>query len=260
MSLNFQILGSSSGGNASFICTPEAKILLDVGFTGKRIEELLKNIGQNINEIDAVFLTHEHGDHSAGVKGLARKEDLRFFANRDTAQAIQGKMTRRVNWHLFETGTTFQYKDLEITTFSIPHDAYDPVGYIFKRQDKSLAWVTDLGYIPKLVQEKIREVEVLILEANYDEVLLDEDTKRPWSIKQRIKGRHGHLSNNAAFEFISNIDKPLWKQVFLAHLSKDCNNIEKIKSLFAPLLSRENSFAIEIINPHESSIESLAFA
>lgn len=258
MSLNFQILGSSSAGNASFISTPETKILLDVGFTGKRIEELLKNIGQDINDIDAVFLTHEHGDHSIGVKGLARKEELRFFANKDTAHAIQAKMARPVNWHLFETGTTFQYKDLQVSTFSIPHDAYDPVGYIFKQQDKSLAWVTDLGYIPKLVQEKIREVEILVLEANYDEALLDEDTKRPWSIKQRIKGRHGHLSNRDAFEFISSIDKPAWKQVFLAHLSKDCNNIESIKSLFAPLLSRDNPFTLEIISPHESSIESIA--
>lgn len=257
MSLNFQILGSSSAGNASFISTPEVKVLLDVGFTGKRIEELLKNIGHTIDDIDAVFLTHEHSDHSIGVKGLSRKEELKFFANRDTANAIQAKLSRRVNWHLFETGTTFQYKDLEVSTFSIPHDAYDPVGYIFKQQAKSIAWVTDLGYIPKLVQEKIREVEILVLEANYDEILLDEDTKRPWSIKQRIKGRHGHLSNHAAFEFISNMDKPAWKQVLLAHLSKDCNSIEKIRNLFSPLLFRENLFAIEIINPHENSIESM---
>lgn len=258
MSLNFQILGSSSAGNASFLSTPETKILIDVGFTGKKIEELLAGIGQNIDDIDAVFLTHEHGDHCSGVKGLARIDELRFFANRDTANAIQAKMTRRVNWHLFETGTSFQYKDLEITTFSIPHDAYDPVGYIFKQQDKSLAWVTDLGYIPKLVQEKIRDVEILVLEANYDEELLDEDTKRPWSIKQRIKGRHGHLSNKAAFEFISSINNPAWKQVILAHLSRDCNNIERIKSLFAPLLSHTHPFSIEIINPNESPIPSIA--
>lgn len=257
MSLNFQILGSSSSGNASFLSTPETKLLIDAGFTGKKIEELLKSRGENINDLNAVFLTHEHSDHSLGVKGLARKEGLHFFANKDTANAIQAKLTKKVYWRLFETGMTFQYRDLEVTTFSIPHDAYDPVGYIFKCGERSLAWVTDLGYIPKLVQEKIRDVEILILEANYDEALLEEDTKRPWSIKQRIKGRHGHLSNTAAFEFLSNV-KGAWKQVYLAHLSKDCNDIEKVKNLFSPLLHTNNSFEIEIINPNESPINSMA--
>lgn len=256
MSLNFQILGSSSAGNCSYLSTPETRILIDVGFTGKKIQEMLTTRGQSIDAIDAVFLTHEHSDHSIGVKGLARKENIQFFANRDTAHAIQSKLPRKVCWHLFETGTTFHYKDLEITTFSIPHDAYDPVGYIFKHKEKSLAWVTDLGYIPKLVQEKIRDVEILILEANYDEALLDEDTKKPWSIKQRIKGRHGHLSNDDAFEFISSTNNR-WKQVYLAHLSRDCNDVEKLKNLFSPLLHPTNTFEIEIINPNEQLINSL---
>lgn len=252
MSFQFQILGSSSNGNSAFLSTPNTKILIDVGFTGKKIETLLKSINQNIDDIDAVFLTHEHGDHSAGIKGLSRKNHLQFFANRDTANSLQSKISRPINWHLFETGTSFQYKDLEITSFSIPHDAYDPVGYIFRHHERSLAWVTDLGYIPQLVQEKICQVEILILEANYDETLLNEDTKRPWSIKQRIKGRHGHLSNNAAFDFISTTNAPSWKQIYLAHLSRDCNNVGKIKDLFAPLLCPKNHFKIEIINPHET--------
>lgn len=260
MSFKFQILASSSSGNVSFLSTPQTKILIDVGFSGKKIEEMLKAIGEDIENIDAVFLTHEHSDHCTGVKGLARNQELHFFANRDTANAIQSKMTRKVFWHLFETGKTFQYKDLEITTFSIPHDAYDPVGYIFKYQNKSLAWVTDLGYIPKLIQEKIRDVNILILEANYDEELLEEDTKRPWPIKQRIKGRHGHLSNMAAYEYISSITEPVWEKVYLAHLSKDCNSIEILKELFAPLVNSKNAFELEIINPNESPISSMVYA
>lgn len=251
MSFKFQILASSSNGNCTFLSTPNTKILIDVGFTGKKIEVLLQSIGQSIDTIDAIFLTHEHGDHSAGVKGLSRSSHLQFFANRDTAHSLQSKISRPINWNLFETGTTFQFKDLEITSFSIPHDAYDPVGYIFRHKERSLAWVTDLGYIPQLVQEKISQVEILILEANYDEVLLNEDTKRPWSIKQRIKGRHGHLSNTAAFDFIST-KAPSWRQIYLAHLSRDCNNIERIKDLFAPLFCPKNHFKIEIVNPNEN--------
>ncbi|OAI50899.1 MBL fold metallo-hydrolase [Opitutia bacterium SCGC AG-212-L18] len=249
MSFNFQILGSSSNGNSAILSTPNTKILIDVGFSGKKIEALLKSINESIENIDGIFLTHEHSDHSMGVKGLSQKAHLQFFANRDTAHSLQSKITRPINWHLFETGTSFQYKDLEITSFSIPHDAYDPVGYIFRCGERSLAWVTDLGYIPKLVQEKISQVEILILESNYDETLLNEDTKRPWSIKQRIKSRHGHLSNDAAFDFISSTDAPHWKQIYLAHLSRDCNDVERIKRLYAPLYPK-NSFTIEIVNPH----------
>ncbi len=252
MSFNFQILGSSSSGNSGLLCTPNTKILIDVGFSGKKIETLLKSVGENIDNIDAIFLTHEHGDHSSGIKGLSKKTHLQFFANRDTANYLQSKITRPINWHIFETGTNFQYKDLDITSFSIPHDAYDPVGYIFRHGERSLAWVTDLGYIPKLVQEKISQVEILILESNYDENLLNEDTKRPWPIKQRIKGRHGHLSNEAAFDFISTTNSPSWEKIYLAHLSRDCNNVERIKNLFSPLLCPKNHFKIEIINPHEN--------
>lgn len=250
MSFHFQILGSSSQGNSAFLKTADAKILIDAGFTGKKIEALLESIGEDIDTIDAIFLTHEHSDHSSGVKGLSRKNHIHFFANRDTASSLQSKLIRPVNWHLFETGSTFHFKDLEITSFSIPHDAYDPVGYVFRCGERSLAWATDLGYIPKLVQEKIKEVEILILESNYDEFLLNEDTKRPWSIKQRIKGRHGHLSNDAAFEFISNTQSPYWRQIYLAHLSRDCNNVKQVESLFSPLLCPKTPFKIEIVNPN----------
>ena len=240
--MRFTILGSSSSGNCSLLATQHCKILIDAGYSGKRLCNLLNSVGESIHQIDAVFLTHEHSDHASGIRGLCRFKHLEVFANRSTARAVQSKLKNRPNWKLFQTGSTFAYRDLEITSFSIPHDAYDPVGFVFTSANgassqaqtdaspvnRSLAWVTDLGYVSQLVKERIRKVDVLVLEANHDTGMLARDTRRPWAVKQRISGRHGHLSNQAARELLDTLEDPQWQHVFLAHLSKDCNSVEKV--------------------------------
>ena len=103
MSVEFQILGSSSGGNCALLQTGNTKVLVDVGFSAKRIAYLLEAVGESLDTIDAVFLTHEHSDHAQGSRGLARRADLPVFANRDTADAVQAKATKPVNWKVFQT-------------------------------------------------------------------------------------------------------------------------------------------------------------
>ena len=235
MGLRFQILGTSSSGNCALIESRETRILLDAGFSGKRLEGLLRDLGKPIESIDAVFLTHEHSDHTAGLRGLARHRHLRFFANYATAQVAQSRVAKDLSWNLFETGRPFRYRDLEIETLLLPHDAMEPVGFIFRTGGGdlfsppcSLAWMTDLGHIPPRLAEKVREVQLLVLEANYDEELLERDTKRPYSVKQRIQGRHGHLSNRDACAFLRSVDNPRWRKVLLGHLSKDCNCPERV--------------------------------
>ncbi len=260
MPIRFTILGSSSSGNCSLLTTDNSKILIDAGFSGKRICELLKSIGESIENIDGVFITHEHSDHASGVRGLSKFKHLQFYANRDTAQAIQSKLKSRPTWKQFETGSTFTFRDFEITSFSIPHDAYDPVGYVFKTgkngdlfsPPRSLAWATDLGYVSELVKERIRQVDILVLEANYDLDLLNNDTKRPWSIKQRIIGRHGHLSNEAAKELIDSIDEPNWKQIYLAHLSKDCNSVQKVQDTVTNGKHHKSNYTITVAPPEKT--------
>ena len=255
MSVEFQILGSSSGGNCALLHTGQTKVLVDVGFSAKRIGCLLEAVGESIDAIDAVFLTHEHSDHAQGIRGLAKRADLPVFANRDTADAVQAKATKPVNWKVFQTGTDFTFRDLKVRSFALPHDAYDPVGFTFNWGEegdlftppRSLAWVTDLGYVPEHVKEHIRHVQTLVIEANYDEELLERDERRPWSTKQRIRGRHGHLSNNAAFDLVAELSqKSLLEKVYLAHLSKDCNNAHLVRDKFASLSS---SLSIEVIDP-----------
>ena len=264
MTVEFRILASSSSGNCALLNTGHSKILIDVGISAKRIGKLLKDFGESIDAIDAVFLTHEHSDHTIGIRGLSKRANLPVFANRDTADAVQAKLTKSVNWQVFQTGTVFSFRDLSVRSFSLPHDAYDPVGYIFKWGEdydlfsppRSLAWVTDLGYVPEHVREHIRGVQILVLEANYDEDLLEQDKRRPWSTKQRIRGRHGHLSNNAAYELINELSKEtLLENVFLAHLSKDCNKVDLVREKFGTLF---RNIEIKIVDPESEISPSLS--
>lgn len=255
MSADFKILGSSSSGNCALLRTMHSKILIDAGFSGRRIGQLLEETGESVDSIDAVFLTHEHNDHAQGLRGLSKRADLPVFANRDTADAVQSKLTRRMNWQIFQTGTQFRFRDLEIRSFQLPHDAYDPVGFTFSWGEEgdlfarpgSLAWIIDLGYVPEHVREQIRRVETLVIEANYDERLLEKDEKRPWSTKQRIRGRHGHLSNEAALDCVrSLLAGSLLKKIFLGHLSKDCNTVALVQETFEQLSTK---LQIEVVDP-----------
>lgn len=259
----FKILGSSSSGNAALLRTHEFTILIDAGFSGKRLRSMLSREGLDATDLDAVFLTHEHNDHSCGVRGLSSRSDLPFFANRDTAKAVQSGLTRRAHWKIFETGLPFQFRGLKVSPFSIPHDAYDPVGFLFEwggddlfLPRESLAWVTDLGFGTELVRKKIRSAQTLVIETNYDEELLDRDPRRPWSLKQRIKGRHGHLSNRDAFELLENVESPAWRKVFLAHLSKDCNEVSKVSELFSGF-SRPGC-SLSVVDPRNGELVSVS--
>ena len=259
MAMRFRILGSSSSGNAALLTTENCKILIDAGFSARRLGEILEDCGESIDAIDAVFLTHEHSDHASGIRGLSRQSQLKIFANHATAKVLQDDLKRRVNWNIFETGTTFHYRDLEINTFVVPHDACDPVGFVIRKipesqnePSRSIGWVLDLGYIPQLVRERVRGVDLLVIEANHDIRLLDEDTRRPWSVKQRIKGRHGHLSNETVHTFLNEMGETRWKEVHLAHLSKDCNNKGLVQNMFSPQRGFIKNFSINVIDPINS--------
>jgi phosphoribosyl 1,2-cyclic phosphodiesterase len=156
---------------------------------------------------------------------------------------------------VFQTGTDFDFRDLRVRSFALPHDAYDPVGFSFHWGEEgdlfspphSLAWVTDLGYVPEHVRQHIRQVQTLVIEANYDEALLEKDERRPWSTKQRIRGRHGHLSNEATLEVIRDLcETGRLEKVYLAHLSKDCNKVELVQETFSSL---KGSLPIDVIDP-----------
>ena len=232
MAMRFCILGSGSSGNCALLQTEGARVLLDACFSAKKLAGLLAAAGEDLGRIDAIFLTHEHCDHAAGIEGLKKFPHIRVFANAATARAVQAGLSHRPDWQIFETGARFKFRDLEVESFTVPHDAQEPVGFRFTSgQDgdlfaprRSLAFLTDLGHAPQHIHEHIRECEVIVVEANHCPDLLKADQKRPWATKQRISGRHGHLSNEAARELLAAVASPRWRRVYLTHLSRDCNS------------------------------------
>ncbi len=244
--MRLQILGSGSAGNCALLQTEGARVLIDAGFSWRRLNELLRGAGTRLEEIDAVFLTHEHGDHAAGVDGFRKHPRTEIFANAATARAVQAKAGREATWRRSETGTTFGIRDLQVTSCSVPHDAQEPVGFRFGHgrdgdlftPRRTLAWLTDLGHAPGHVHRHLREADVVVVESNHCPRLLEADHRRPWSTKQRISGRHGHLSNDAARELLEATAHPGWRRVFLTHLSRDCNSLAAVEESFVGLRSR----------------------
>ncbi|MFP4540145.1 MAG: MBL fold metallo-hydrolase [Opitutales bacterium] len=235
MSMRFRLLGSSSAGNCALLETAQTRILIDAGFSGRQICRRLATGGTKVTDLEAVFLTHEHSDHVAGLRGLSKETHLEFFATYGTASAAQRPLRRELRWRLFEPETTFQFRDLEVTVLRLPHDAHDPVGFVFRsggddlfNPPRSVVWMTDLGYVPENLGPLVREADLLVLEANHDLEMLEQDPHRPFSLKQRIRGRHGHLSNEAAADFLRGVANPRWREVILAHISRDCNRADRV--------------------------------
>ena len=243
MAMRFCILGSGSAGNSALLITEQAKVLVDAGFSARKTKTLLDSVGFRLDQIDAVFLTHEHGDHAAGIEGMKKHAHIKVFANAATKRAVQEGLSHTPEWQVFETGTRFRFRDLEIESFPVPHDAHEPVGYRFSsgREDdlfsprRSMAWLTDLGHAPSGIGERIRECDVVVVESNHCPKLLQADLKRSWTTKQRISGRHGHLSNESARDLLASVANPRWKKVYLTHLSRDCNSLEAVERVFAGL-------------------------
>ncbi|HSI09075.1 MAG: MBL fold metallo-hydrolase [Rariglobus sp.] len=246
MAMRLKILGSGSAGNCAVLHTGGARVLIDAGFSSRKLRQLLHDAGESLEKIDAVFLTHEHGDHAAGIEGLKKFPHIRIYANAATARAVQAKLDHKASWHLFETGSRFTFLDLEIESFHVPHDAQEPVGFTFSHGHESdlliprrrLAWLTDLGHAPQHIHERIRDVDVVVVESNHCPRLLEADVKRPWPTKQRISGRHGHLSNDNMRELLEAVASPRWQHVFLTHISRDCNSAEAIEASLAGLRTR----------------------
>lgn len=223
MAAHLTILGSGSNGNCAYVETDEARVLIDAGFSGRQIRQRLASIGRAPENLTAILITHEHSDHITGLNGLADKLRIPVYCNRATKDEIERIAGVKAEFRLFATGASFEIGDIAVETFSIPHDAQDPVGYLLRTTTANLGFATDLGHVTRLVAERIRQANVLVLEANHDVKMLQDCPRRPWSLKQRILGRHGHLSNEAAADCTADIMTGALQHLFLAHLSRECN-------------------------------------
>jgi phosphoribosyl 1,2-cyclic phosphodiesterase len=222
----FTILGSGSSGNCAYLETSETRLLIDAGLSGRQIRQRLALIGRTPETLHGILLTHEHSDHVQGLVGLGAKLQIPVFCNRLTKEAVEEQLQVKLAWRIFNTGASFDVGDVAVETFSVPHDASDPIGFMLRTAEANIGFLTDLGHATKLVIDRVRRANVLVLETNHDMKLLQEDRRRPWSVKQRILSRHGHLSNEAAAELAEEIVSPELRHIYLGHLSQDCNRPE----------------------------------
>ena len=249
MSARFTILASGSSGNCAYLESDDTRLLIDAGLSARQIRQRLLGIGRTPENLSGILITHEHSDHVQGLGVLASKLNLPIYCNRLTKEAIESQFKgTRFEFRLFSTGACFDLGCVGVDTFSVPHDAYDPVGFLLRTSGGNIGFLTDLGHATKLVIERVRGARCLVLEANHDLKLLQDDTKRPWSVKQRIVSRHGHLSNEAAAEVAVQIVSAELQHLYLGHLSGDCNRPELAHSTVQKCLAvlGANHVALEV--------------
>lgn len=224
MALRICILASGSSGNCTVVASDRTAILVDAGLSAREAGRRLEGIGMGLAGLHGVCVSHEHGDHTAGLRVLQERHGVPLYANAGTIDALRRdpKMAG-LRWQVFTTGQAFGIGDLTIEPFSVPHDAYEPVGFVVGNGDARVGVVTDMGVPTTLVRERLRGCRVVVVESNHDEKMLL-DAERPWYLKQRIMGRQGHLSNQGAAAMLAEIAGPHLHQVFLAHLSSECND------------------------------------
>ncbi|OPL07914.1 MAG: hypothetical protein AVO33_03330 [delta proteobacterium ML8_F1] len=232
MAINYCSLASGSSGNCHFIGTQTTRILVDIGMSHRYVKKALASIGEAIETIDGILLTHEHSDHIKGLKTTLKKEDLKVYVNRKTFECLKEKVREEDldKFVIFDKYVDFTLGDLEISSFEILHDAVDPLGYRFTHGGKILSVVTDIGAMTDAVLSKIRQSDFLVLESNHDVNMLMYGAY-PYPLKRRIAGDRGHLSNMEAAKTVFEVFK--WgnlKSVVLAHLSKD-NNMPELAKL-----------------------------
>lgn len=226
------VLGSGSGGNATLLQVEGTTLLVDAGLSAKQIRLRMESLGVSVEDLDGVLLTHEHSDHTKGVKVLLKGHDIPVFANALTREFLQSKC-EGVRWKVFQNGAEFSLGECKVRAFPVPHDAQEPVGYVIKSESGKLGVLTDVGYVTNVVRDSLKNLDGLFMEANYDNGLLEADLKRPWSIKQRISSRHGHLSNEQAAELYTEIACERLQNVIIGHLSSDCNTPNHVQESFS---------------------------
>lgn len=259
---NFCSLYSGSSGNSLFVETPNTRLLVDAGVSSRKIETALKSIDIDPSTIDGILVTHEHSDHVQGLGTLSRKFDLPVFVNQETLDAMPKQKDKipEKNIKTFKVNDKFSINDLDIKSFSIPHDAANPCGFSIFKDDKKISIATDIGHMTNSIVKNLEESLFVLLESNYDPEVL-KCSSYPFNLKTRIAGPTGHLSNEMAGKTISYLLKSGLKKAMLGHLSKESNFPElAYQTVLDELISNnydENSLSVLVASrdTHSKIIE-----
>jgi phosphoribosyl 1,2-cyclic phosphodiesterase len=237
-------LASGSRGNSIYLGTDKTKILFDAGISTKAIKERLAEINVDVAELDAIVISHEHHDHIQGLKVLAFKYNIPIIANSATAKAICEHLHDEPKFKIFTTGEAFEFHDLSIHPFSVKHDAIDPVGFAVQTEEMKIGIATDLGFVTKTVMHHLAACQILYLEANHEPSMVH-GSSRPPVYKERVLGPTGHLSNEDCGKLITSVFHNDLKEVFLAHLSSECNSPQMALHVVSRVL-QENGLTVQL--------------
>ncbi len=224
MSFKVHVLGSGSRGNSILLETSEIRLLVDAGMSGRQIERRLESIEIPADTVSALVITHEHRDHTQGMGVFARRRSVPIYIARATARSCRALLNGNEDVRHYQANQPLDLGDLRVEPFLTCHDAVDPIGVTVRQRSSGLkvGIATDLGVPTVSVRHALKRCDLLILEANHDDLML-RDGPYPWSVKSRIAGRHGHLSNRAAAQLGVELCHAELGGVVLAHLSQECN-------------------------------------
>ncbi len=244
----YSVLSSGSGGNSIYIEANGTKVLLDAGLSEKKLSARMRSIGICPEELDAVFLTHEHSDHCRGVGPLVRKYNLPLYATEGTMRRINN-IGRLPEFKTIRADEPVQLGGLTIEPYATPHDGEETVAFVFHYQGRKLGHMTDLGKVTPEVKNKLQRSDVLLVESNHDVSML-EAGPYPWNLKMRIKSDVGHLSNEACGELLSSVVHSGLKKVMLLHLS-ETNNHPDIATITAQQALGDSTAELELAKQDE---------
>ncbi|MBT3286207.1 MAG: MBL fold metallo-hydrolase [Victivallales bacterium] len=222
------VLGSGSRGNAVVIHTESEAILVDAGFSARELRKRMARFEIDETKVRAILVSHEHSDHVCGMRVCAKQLGIPIYANRGTAEVLRSRDDKLGNLTIFAPGSPFGVGGFTVEPFTIPHDAYDPVAFVVKMGTVKLGIATDLGHVNSLVSHQLRACDALVVESNHDIGML-RNSDRKWSLKQRIIGRHGHLSNEDGLELLRKVLHGRTQAVIMAHASGECNEYSLVE-------------------------------
>lgn len=237
--MRFASLGSGSKGNALVVesASRRTRVLLDCGFGPRELSLRLARLGLCADDFQAILVTHEHSDHSAGVFKCARRYDLEVILTHGTLAAMPHDRGTRPRLRVIDSHRSFVVGDLDIQPFPVPHDAREPVQYVFTDGNRRLGVLTDAGHVTPHMVDMLNGCAALVLECNHDIDLLEKGTY-PRHLKQRILGRHGHLDNRMAAGLLARLDRSNIQHVIAAHLSEQNNTPHLAIASLAEALGR----------------------
>lgn len=234
--MRLTVLGSGSTGNAVLIVAGETRVLVDAGLSAKEIARRLAGVGEDVQRLDGILVTHEHGDHSGGLRVLLRSVDCRVYISAETFEAYVSerlvsneepqKRAKALNGRIeqIESSKDFRIGEIDFHPFTIPHDAVDNFGFTATHRGVKIATVMDFGHITTLVSERLRGCAAIVIESNHSRDMLKACDTYPWELKQRILSRLGHLSNEDVADWLSQDFDGCADFIVLAHLSQRANN------------------------------------